>query len=317
MARRHGEADFFYPPSQPRRVEGGIRMQSGRRAVGQRWWSRRWIEALEALELGGRLTRGRSYARQGQVVALDIASGGVSARVQGSRLTPYEVRIGVTRIPSKGWKSLTALLTRRPIFVAKLLSGEMPDGIEDAFREAGLSLFPARIGDLKTRCSCPDWSNPCKHIAAVYYLLGEEFDRDPFLLFTLRGMERDKLLALLGAHPTTAAATTAASTADEPPPEPLSVAPEVFWAGPATPETGNARADAYPEDVTIPTTSATLLRRLGRFPFWRGQDDFFITLDAVYRAASLAGQNVFLGQHRREHVGDLGPTQGSARGQPR
>ena len=90
-------------------------------------------------------------------------------------------------------------LGRQALFVAKLLAGEMPQDIEPVFREVGLSLFPAKLGDLETDCSCPDWSNPCKHIAAAYYLLGEEFDRDPFLIFTLRGLGRDALLARLGA----------------------------------------------------------------------------------------------------------------------
>ena len=94
--------------------------------------------------------------------------------------------------------SWPSALARQAIFAAKLLAGEMPQDIETVFEEAGLSLFPAKLGDLETDCSCPDWSNPCKHIAAVYYLLGEEFDRDPFLIFTLRGMDRDELVALLG-----------------------------------------------------------------------------------------------------------------------
>ena len=88
---------------------------------------------------------------------------------------------------------------RQALFAAKLLAGEMPQDIEQVVHGGGLSLFPAKLGDLKTECSCPDWSNPCKHIAAVYYLLGEEFDRDPFLIFTLRGLGRDALMARLGA----------------------------------------------------------------------------------------------------------------------
>jgi hypothetical protein len=93
--------------------------------------------------------------------------------------------------------------------------GEMPQDIEQAFAKAGLSLFPARHNDLKTECSCPDWSNPCKHIAAVYYLLGEEFDRDPFLIFQLRGMSREEFLGILGesASPGIASATFARLTA--------------------------------------------------------------------------------------------------------
>src|SRR5438128_9744848 len=92
------------------------------------------------------------------------------------------------------------------MYAAKLTSGEMPNDIETVFRSASLSLFPEKRKDLKTDCSCPDWSNPCKHVAAVYYLLGEEFDRDPFLIFKMRGLARDELVGLLGKPAAKAAA---------------------------------------------------------------------------------------------------------------
>lgn len=102
--------------------------------------------------------------------------------VQGSRPRPYEVRIAVKALSKKDWEKVVEVVSGQPLFAPKLLA-KMPAEIEQAFRDAKVSLFPERLGDLKTDCSCPDWSNPCKHIAAVYYLLGEEFDRDPFLDF--------------------------------------------------------------------------------------------------------------------------------------
>ena len=99
------------------------------------------------------------------------------------------------------WTKLAEGLSRQAIFLAKLLVGEMPQDVEQVFKDAGLSLFPEKLRDLSTDCSCPDDSNPCKHIAAVYYLLGEEFDRDPFLLFRLRGLEREKLMEMLSPPP--------------------------------------------------------------------------------------------------------------------
>ena len=127
---------------------------------------------------------------------MDIAieEGLVRARVQGSRPEPYEVAIRVTPLSAASWRKLARVLANEAVFLAKLLAGEMPADIESAFAKAGLSLFPTRLSELQTSCSCPDWSNPCKHIAAVYYLLGEEFDRDPFLIFRLRGITRDDLL---------------------------------------------------------------------------------------------------------------------------
>ena len=139
----------------------------------------------------------RSYARRGQVTAIDIAEGLIKAKVQGSRPTPYKVEIRVETLSKADWQKLAKTLVGQAIFAAKLLAGEMPQDIEDAFRQAKLSLFPQKQRNLKTNCSCPDWSNPCKHIAAVYYLLGEEFDRDPFLIFRLRGVAREDFIKLL------------------------------------------------------------------------------------------------------------------------
>jgi uncharacterized Zn finger protein len=158
--------------------------------------------------------------------------------------------------------------------------------IEEAFEEAGLSLFPSQRGDLQTACSCPDWSNPCKHIAAVYYLLGEEFDRDPFLIFKLRGMEREELMGLLGDQ--TAGSTRVEEEEPPPPPEPLPTEPEVFWGPVHTEDRAEGR-------VSVPPMSAALPKRLGNFPFWRGEEKFLSTMEGLYRSASSAGLDVFLG----------------------
>ena len=128
------------------------------------------------------------------MLSIDIEPGRVVAQVQGSRKRPYDVAITVDTISPEDWEKLKTVMAEQPIIAASLLSGRMPENIEETFTVAGLSMFPIRCQDLGTDCSCPDWSNPCKHIAAVYLLLGEEFDRDPFLIFRLQGMERDNLL---------------------------------------------------------------------------------------------------------------------------
>ena len=184
--------DFEY--TRPREAKGGIRAQSKRGDFGSSWWARRWVQALEKFSVGSRLARGRSYARRGQVVSIDVGPGEVAASVQGSRKRPYRVSIAVATLPGSDLHKLYAALAERPAFAASLLAGRMPENIEDAFGDVGLSLFPSRKSDLDTDCSCPDFANPCKHIAAVYLLLGEEFDRDPFLIFRMRGIERDELL---------------------------------------------------------------------------------------------------------------------------
>jgi uncharacterized Zn finger protein len=280
-----------FPPSKPIAVQGGIKAHSKRGAFAAQWWARRWIAALEALNVGGRLERGRSYARKGQVVSLDIAPGKVTAAVQGSRPRPYAITIGMKPIAAKDWKALGARFAESPLHLAKLLAGEMPEDIEGHFADAGLSLFPARASELQTDCSCPDWSNPCKHIAAVYYLLGEEFDRDPFLIFRLRGITREELSALVGSGQS--AAPVRALPAIDPPATALLVAgqapPEHFWEG--TAPSGDLFGNVEPSAAVAP-----ILRRLGGFPFWRGESDFFATLEPLYTAAAATALAAFAGE---------------------
>lgn len=294
--RRSSDYDYgygYFPPSRPRAAEGGIVAESQRGGFGKSWWAKRWIAVLEGFRIGARLGRGRSYARSGQVLDVTVQKGRVTARVQGSRAKPYGVDIQVKPLTRAQWEKVGAALSRQVLFAAKLLAGEMPQDIETAFAEARVSLFPERAGDLATDCSCPDWSNPCKHVAAVYYLLGEEFDRDPFLIFRLRGLEREDLTTLLGGaggastgEPATGLAGAEGSGAAAP--EPLPAAPETFW--------GRRPAD---EDrvgpVSPPAVSAALLRRLGPFPFWRGQARPADTLEDVYRAAALRGLEILAG----------------------
>lgn len=281
----------YFPKSKPRAAKGGIKAQTKRgQAFGKTWWAQRWIAVLEGFQLGARLTRGRSYARGGQVLSIDVAPGEVTASVQGSRPKPYAVSISVEQLGDDDWDQVVRVLSGQAVFAAKLLAGEMPQDIERAFRDAGVSLFPARHKDLRTDCSCPDDSNPCKHIAAVYYILGEEFDRDPFLLFRLRGLDRDALLSRLSAS------AAPAEVADEPqaarPPEPLPAESATFWIG------GDAAASVFGE-VATPRVSAAWLRRLGNFPMWRGEQPLVETLEPQYASAAARGLERFVGDVRR------------------
>jgi uncharacterized Zn finger protein len=186
--------DPDYENSGPIRVDNGIRATSRRGAIGSSWWSRRFLEVLECLELGGRLTKGRSYARAGQVLGLEVAAGSVSATVQGSRREPYRVEIELRPIWPAQWERIERAISEQAIFTAKLLAGEMPEDLEDVFTDLGMTLFPDSAEDLSMECTCPDWSVPCKHVAATLYLLAEAFDRDPFLVLTWRGRDRTTLL---------------------------------------------------------------------------------------------------------------------------
>ena len=265
----------WYEPSRAREVKGGIKAQSKRGAFADKWWGRRWIETLESFRIGARLSRGRSYARKGQVASLEVKKGNVSAKVQGSRATPYRVSIGFKTYSEKQWEQVIELLIDQPIFAARLLGNEMPEEIEEVFEKAKIPLFPKRQKDLKTECSCPDWSNPCKHIAAVFYLMAESFDHDPFLLFKLRGMEREDLLTALrdgGASP------EAAETGPALEPEPLPLDHNEFWGNPANPE-----STAIPPR---PSLHAALPKRLGPLPLWRADRKFLGEMERIYGQAS-------------------------------
>jgi len=302
--REWGYGHYYFPPSRPRAAKGGIKAQSKRGAFGESWWAKRWIQVLESFNIGARLGRGRSYARSGQVTEIEIDEGEVRAKVQGSRPKPYSVSIRIKTFAKADAKKLSDVLGRKAIFAAKLLAGEMPQDIEDAFREARLALFPEKLRDLQTECSCPDWSNPCKHIAAVYYLLGEEFDRDPFLIFKLRGLRREELVATSDrkeelppkrrtkTRPSGSAPPVEAVVEPAPRAEPLPADPDAFWgaAAPSTPAATSVWGDAR-----VPPVAAALAKRLGSFPFWRGEETFLDEMERIYDEASESALATFFG----------------------
>lgn len=188
----------FFEGGRPIEVDGGIAVRAKRGQIGERWWSRRFVDVLEQICDGGRLARGRAYARKGQVMDFQLSAGTVTARVQGSRPQPYEVTIAITAFDETLWTDVTESLGARALYRAALLAGDMPREILDVFAEHGQSLFPDR---LDIRCSCPDWSVPCKHGSAVLYVLAEAFDDDPFLVLAWRGRDRETLLAALRGTP--------------------------------------------------------------------------------------------------------------------
>lgn len=187
----------------------------GRMSFGSNWWAKQWLEAMESLGWGNRLTRGRAYARNGNVLDIEISPGKVKAHVQGSKKTPYKVEISVKTLSQQEWEQVLDSLASKAIFSAKLLAGEMPDNIEEAFSLLEVSLFPRYNTDLSAQCTCTDWADPCKHIAAVCYILAQEFDRDPFLLFKLRGMNREQIMEAICNRRTSAAQPMIAKREEE------------------------------------------------------------------------------------------------------
>jgi uncharacterized Zn finger protein len=235
----------FYP--RPRKAAGGIKARSKRGPIGEQWWSRRFIDVLESLGLASRLSRGRSYARSGQVLTLDIGTGHVAATVQGSRVKPYRVRLTVDPLTTRQWQVVTDVLAGRAVFRARLLAGEMPAEIEQVFADCGTPLFPRSARDLEMTCTCPDWEVPCKHLAATCYVLAEAFDDDPFGMLAWRGRTRQQLLASLRRLPASRAAA-ASRPVIEVTDAPLAECVESFWASALSP----ARLRSLPPATAAP-----------------------------------------------------------------
>jgi uncharacterized Zn finger protein len=269
----------FFPTSKPRKADG-LKAKTQRGAFGESWWGKRWIAVLEGYGIGSRLQRGRSYARGGQVLNLDIQPGKVTAQVQGSMPRPYNVQMQLPLLTDAEWAHVTEGMAAQAIFSAKLLAGEMPNEIEDVFNAAKVSLFPKTAAQLQTRCSCPDAANPCKHIAAVYYLLGEQFDADPFLIFTLRGRTRDQIIAALRALRATLAAE--ADVLDTSSPQLSATAPldadlDQFWCSAGDLST-------FEPTIQPPAIPYAALKRLGDSPL-NTRDALRDLYDTISRAA--------------------------------
>jgi uncharacterized Zn finger protein len=262
------EEPFWRAAPKPRRVAGGIQIHAARGPVARTPWSARFLAVLEAGGVGGRLASGRTYARRGQTVSLQVDAGAATARVQGSAARPYRVRIGVATLDKAQWAAVLDALAADASLTAALLAGELPREVEDTFAGQGVALLPSGLagrgtGDLTMDCTCPDVTVPCKHLAAVFYLLAERFDADPFALLALRGRDRDTVLDALRARRTRAA--------DAPP---LPVDPRVFYAGPGRPD--------LPAGPITPTDA--LLDQVPPLPLAVRGSDVVELLRPLYRA---------------------------------
>ena len=289
--------DHYFEPSRPLRADG-IRAEHQTGAFAKSWWADRWIAALERLVDSGRLARGRAYARKGQVLEINIEPGKVSARVQGSRPTPYKITINIGQLTNQEWERVLTALAAQAIFTASLLNGEMPPDVETAFDAAKVSLFPQTQQDLTTKCSCPDAANPCKHLAAVFYLLGERFDQDPFLIFRLRGRTREEILGALragrqgygagrqgygaerqgyGAERQGYGVATAIGAAAEKLTDgrPLEELIPTFWQE-------DAPLEHFTVSIAAPEVGAVLLKRLGAPPLGQDATEVSATLTRTY-----------------------------------
>lgn len=269
------------------------------------WWGQKFIEAMEDLTDSGRLSRGRSYARGNKVKTFGIKDGTVLAQVRGSVNPYYGVHkeplyvttIEFQAISAAQWSTAIALIASKASLISRLLLNEIPDNIEDSFKQLNLNLLPNSRKDFNSTCSCPDWSNPCKHIAGVYYLVAAELDRDPFLLFELRGLSKADLMKELAKSPLGQALSAELQLEKQPPKPsasyhaPLHTA-EIhtcddlrdFWHGhKRLPQT----MDPLPQ---IPV-SGIPIRKQGDFPaFWQQDNSFIDAMATLYDQVKAKGQ---------------------------
>ena len=269
------------------------------------WWGQKFIAAIENLTDSGRLSRGRSYARGNKVKAFDIKDGVVVAQVRGS-VNPYFgvyteplyiTTIEFQPISAANWSAVIALIASKASLISRLLLNEIPHNIEASFNQIGLNFLPGSRKDLKTNCSCPDYSNPCKHIAGVYYLVAAELDRDPFLLFELRGISKQNLMKELAKSPLGQALSAELQLEQQPPrpaasyhPSPHTIGTDIcadlrdFWHG----------AKRLPQTIEpipqIPVAGIPV-KKQGDFPaFWDRDNSFTDAMETLYEQVKAKGQ---------------------------
>ena len=299
--------------TKPLSTRGGIKSRVNRgRFNGSNWWSRRWIEILEGSIDSARLARGRSYARRGQVVDIEIEPGLVTASVQGTRKKPYQIRLGFEVLSDEAKALLLFRFRERSSFAAILLAGEMPEEMEKVFKEAGLGLFPNKSALRRYKCSCPDDAVPCKHIIAVLLLLAEVFDDDPFLLLKLRGVNREALINLLTLE--TSGDNEASSYEED---QTWENEDESVISGGSDNSTEKLTDDGNGQDHSfckkwygeeVPDFKydteekerlIAALEIINDFPFWRGELPFRQSLSQYYDRAANSAEEILTGEKKK------------------
>ncbi|MCR3922009.1 MAG: SNF2-related protein, partial [Firmicutes bacterium] len=169
-----------------------------RYVYGKTWWGKAWINALSHIDYSNRLPRGRKYANEGAVSKVEITDGLVMARVQGRGYVPYRITITLEHFSELELETLARVMGEHTLMTAEVSAGKLPEALPTLLEHEGVPLFPDEWHQIQATCSCPDGADPCKHVAAVYYILANEIDKDPFILFELRGVTRTELLKLMG-----------------------------------------------------------------------------------------------------------------------
>ena len=271
------------------------------------WWGDKFIQALEEFTDDNRLKRGRSYASGGKVKSFNIQSNHINAQVRGSvnpyfgvyKEPTYNIDIEIKSIAKTKWKQAIEKLSSKASVVSRLLLNEVPENIEETFSELGLNLLPHSREDFKTNCSCPDYANPCKHIAGVYYLVASQLDQNPFLLFELRGLSKTELQEKLAVSPLGKALSSELNAQEIPIENCTSFYPKLekqainekpnlkeFWLG----------KKRLPQTIEIASTSgvsAILIKKQGDYPpFWDRDNSFIEAMEELYERVKTKNQDL-------------------------
>jgi len=180
-----------------RKAKDGITPTSSDKTVEQTWWSVKFLEAMDYFEADSRITQGKNYAKKGQVLNLQVNRGIITAKVQCTKAKPFSVKIEFRTFTNKEWFQLFSEMVAKASFAAELLLGKIPQDIQRISTKLNLSFFPKIKDDIKAACNCPDWANPCKHIAAVYYIFADIINNEPALLFKIRGKAINEITEIL------------------------------------------------------------------------------------------------------------------------
>lgn len=265
-----------------------------RQTFGLTWWGQQWLQALTHIDYDNRLPRGRAYANKGAVKHLAVTGGEIHAKVQGSRPHPYVVSLNVPAFALGDAARLLDGIAGDPALIARLLNKELDPGVLELARKLGIAVFPTRWQDLGMHCSCPDWAVPCKHLAAVIYVLSREIDADPFRLFALRGVDLVAALKVRDIHIDAQIATALPSVVDllqrqEQP------APRVSGEN-----TGNPDPPAPLDFSALPDLTETLLRVLPARPAFSSPDDFREVLQRTQHQVAKSARRELDGTRVRE-----------------
>lgn len=271
------------------------------------WWGQKFISAIESFTDSARLGRGRSYARGGKILKFSANKGKIEATIRGSvnpyfgvyKEPRYQTEIAITPIPQKDWTKIIQRLSTNASFVSKLLLNEVPENIETSFLAVNKNLLPHTSKDLKTKCSCPDYSNPCKHIAGLCYRFAVELDEDPFLLFELRGLTKEALQAELAKTPLGKALIAGLGTQNLTP-EPATFYYTEAQTKPASPpplkDFWLERKQNLPTspETTETSVSGIAIKKQGDFPpFWRKDNSFIEVMEELYERVRTKNRGVF------------------------